>query len=263
MKTIRQDIYNKFVHSKIILTSKRGQNYLKNKEILDFIASQTKLLLSSNIVEIGTGPGILTEPLALTGKNIISFELDKGVYEIVNILQKDYKNLTIINKDFLKTDMVLEDFAVVANIPYNITSDIIKKIFTEYNPECAILMVQKEFAQKIITGNPVNSQTVFMKNCFEIESLKQVSKNDFFPPPKVNSTLIKITPLYEKTFLQPFYTFLKDIFSFRNKNLSAFYKKNNLNSKYNDLMKKKIQNLEYREFLSLFKEKGVKPVHNS
>ena len=254
MKTIRQDIYDSFLESSISLTSKRGQNYLKNQDIIDFIIEKTKDIKSHTIVEIGTGPGILTVPLAETQRTIISFEIDKGVYDIVKKIENDFINLNILNKDFLKADINLKDFAVVANIPYNITSDIIKKIFTEYEPECAILMVQKEFAQKIISGNPVNSQTIFVKTCFDTKILKQVSKNDFFPSPKVNSTLIKMTPLYKKTYMQSFYTFLKDIFSFRNKNISAFYKKTGRESRYKDLMGKKIQNLETREFKLLFNE---------
>ncbi|MFA7577095.1 MAG: rRNA adenine N-6-methyltransferase family protein, partial [Candidatus Muiribacteriota bacterium] len=156
MKTIREDIFNEIVNKNFSLLSTHGQNYLKDNDILEMMKTYSTHTDSDIIIEIGTGAGVLTSKLCETEKKVISYESDDRIYNIVKKLEKEFPNLSLIRQDFLKSALPInKKYSVIANIPYSVTSEILKKLLTNINlPEKILVMVQKEFAVKVVKCNP-------------------------------------------------------------------------------------------------------------
>ncbi len=187
-----------------------GQNFLTNIDIASKIVSAAQIKPTDTILEIGSGTGILTDELVKTKTSILTIEKD---YNLITKLQKRYlslhgrtmtgkntKNLKIIHQDALwfNLDNIERGYKVVANIPYNITSPLIRKFLESPNkPKLIILMVQKEVAERI-TAKPGDSNrgllTLIVEFYGQAEILFEISKKEFYPIPKVDSAVIKIEP---------------------------------------------------------------------
>ncbi|MBR5389544.1 ribosomal RNA small subunit methyltransferase A [Candidatus Saccharibacteria bacterium] len=183
-----------------------GQNWLKDRPTLEAIADLACDLPEESLdkeiglcVEIGPGLGTLTSSLLRRFSEVIAVEVDK---ELASNLPKSFpgKNLKVINADFLKYDLeeVKEPYVVAGNIPYYITTPIIEKLLTAENrPEKIVLLVQKEVADKIcpIESKLNNSSlSLFVDNYAETHLGPIVTKDNFTPPPKVDSRVIILTP---------------------------------------------------------------------
>jgi len=176
--------------------SKRlGQNFLIDKNILQKIIDAAEINGSDIILEVGPGLGILTQELAQKAKKIMAVEKDNTMVEILKENLKDFQNIEIVNTDILKFQ-IKEKYKVVANIPYYLTSPLIRKLLEEdKQPSEIILMVQKEVAQRICATPPnMNLLAVSVQFYANPKILFNVSKNSFWPIPKIDSAVIKITP---------------------------------------------------------------------
>ena len=132
-----------------------GQNFLTSTDVRDKILAEAGDLKGKQILEIGPGLGFLTEALLEAGANLTAIELDERAFNILNKKFDQEKSFTLLNQDILQTDLDglfgNDPYAVIANIPYNITNPIIRKLLekTQNQPKFCLLMVQKEVAQKI------------------------------------------------------------------------------------------------------------------
>ncbi len=199
---------NYFERAKYFRTKKRlGQNFLIDGEVISDIIDYAQISPEDTIVEIGPGVGFVTEQLIKHAKKVIAIELDK---EAVNELEKlNADNLQIIHNDILKTDLselCEENFKIVANIPYYITSPIIAHLLGEVddltNKNRAkttdiIVMVQEEVARRMVANeNSSNKQygllTILSQFWADVNILRLVGRKSFFPAPKVNSALVKL-----------------------------------------------------------------------
>ena len=217
-----------FHHKKLL-----GQNFLINQHILHQIIIESKINKNTNVVEIGTGLGTLTEALAQNAKKVISFEVDLSLKKIIEENLAQYKNVAIYYQDFLKVDLANllstnfldEDVVVVANLPYYITSPIIFKILEETQIKKALIMIQKEVAKRL-TGKPktkdYNALSVYMEYKTKAKIVGNVSKNSFYPAPDVDSALLyfeRIQHDYRANNEFKFLKFIRYIFSMRRKTL--------------------------------------------
>lgn len=170
-----------------------GQHWLKNRDILNEIAvlaGDGKLC-----VEIGPGLGFLTSSLLRRFEKVIAVEFDTRLAEN---LPKSFpgKNLEVVNGDILKYDFsaIDEPYVVAGNIPYYITSPIIEKVLTAKNlPERVVLLIQKEVAERILSDKET-VLSLFVKNRAHVAAGPVVLKNEFTPPPKVDSQVIVMEP---------------------------------------------------------------------
>ncbi len=177
-----------------------GQNFLINKNILQKIIETANLKATDIILEIGPGIGTLTKELAQRVKKVIAVEKDKKMCEILKETLSDFKNIKIINGDILKIEnckLKIENYKVVANLPYYIASPVIRKFLEAENPpESMVLTLQKEVAQRICAKPPDMSLLSVSVQFYAVPKIIfYVSKNYFWPSPKVDSAIIKITPL--------------------------------------------------------------------
>ncbi len=177
-----------------------GQNFLINKNALAKVINAAELKKTDTVLEIGPGIGVLTQELAQRTKKVIAIEKDRQMIEILAKTLKDFKNIEIISGDILKLDprpYTLDPiYKVVANIPYYLTSPLIRKLLESENPPTEIiLMVQKEVAQRICAKPPnMSILAVSVQFYATPKIISYISKGCFLPVPKVDSAIIKIVP---------------------------------------------------------------------
>ena len=183
-----------------------GQNFLINSGVLDKIVTAAELDKNDTVLEIGPGTGILTEKLAEKTDRVIAIEKDRRLIEELEIKFKN-TNVDVVEGDVLKLkiESLIENcklkiensnYKVIGNIPYYITSHLLKTIFEEWpRPELVVLMVQKEVAQRIVAKPPhMNLLALSVQFFAEPKIISYVSKGSFRPMPKVDSAIIKLTP---------------------------------------------------------------------
>ncbi|MFA4817762.1 MAG: 16S rRNA (adenine(1518)-N(6)/adenine(1519)-N(6))-dimethyltransferase RsmA [Parcubacteria group bacterium] len=194
------------------MPTKLGQNFLKNSDIVKKIVAAADLKADDLVVEIGPGKGILTEELAKYAGKVVAVELDEKLCKLLLNKFSNNKNIEIIEGDILKrnisgllghwmskskkTSDVLPTYKVIANLPYYITSPIIR-LFLESDcpPTEMILMVQKEVAERITAkAGQMSILAVSVQYYADAEILFEVGKENFDPIPKVNSAIVKIAP---------------------------------------------------------------------
>ncbi|AGM25578.1 16S rRNA (adenine(1518)-N(6)/adenine(1519)-N(6))-dimethyltransferase RsmA [Spiroplasma chrysopicola] len=196
--------YNK---QDIIPQKSKGQNFLKNKHIINNIVDAANITEQTAILEIGPGMGALTDKIIIKAGKVVVIEIDP---KLVLFLQQKYahhQNLKIIKADILKVDInqllaaEFDDFNVVnviSNLPYYITSPIIFKLLTSSNPKIKvlILMMQKEVGERILAqpnNKQYNNLSVVCQYYCDIKKVCLVGKNNFFPVPKVDSIVLAFT----------------------------------------------------------------------
>lgn len=230
---------NYFERARYFRTKKRlGQNFLVDGEVIQDIIKFANITPEDTIVEIGPGVGFVTEQLVKYAKKVIVIELDEEA--IVELKKLDAPNLEIIHNDVLKTDLSAlcdEQFKVVANIPYYITSPIIAHLLGEVDDlnnknrnkiKDIILMVQEEVARRMVANE--NSQgkqygllTILSQFWADVKILRLVGRKCFYPAPKVNSALVKLDvrtePKLKLSDYSHFRKTVKSAFSQRRKNI--------------------------------------------
>ncbi len=176
-----------------------GQHFLIDKNILGKIIETAKIKKGEKVLEIGAGIGTLTFALAAKGAEVVTIEKDKGAVSLLTELACRYPNVKVITGDILKIDLdeILKDahcWKVVSNPPYSIASPILFKLLSSRKKlSSLVLMLQKEFAQRLVAKpGSENYSFLSVKAQFymDIEIIHKVSRNVFFPPPKVDSAIV-------------------------------------------------------------------------
>ncbi|MBQ3306514.1 ribosomal RNA small subunit methyltransferase A [Candidatus Saccharibacteria bacterium] len=183
----------------LVLKNKKslGQNWLKDRQLLDLIASYAKTPDVNLCLEIGPGLGTLTSSLLKLFPKVLAVEFDEN---LAKNLPKSFpgKNLEVINADFLNFDLekIKEPYVVAGNIPYYITSPIIMKLLEAGNrPEKIVLLVQKEVAERIVAKKGDHTLlSLSVQNLATVDLGAIIERNFFTPPPKVDSQVIILTP---------------------------------------------------------------------
>ncbi|WP_458453836.1 16S rRNA (adenine(1518)-N(6)/adenine(1519)-N(6))-dimethyltransferase RsmA [Methanobrevibacter sp.] len=222
LSKITKDILNQ---NGITLNRNLGQNYLIDKNKRDQIINFGNVTKDDVVLEIGTGIGTLTIELAKRAKKVIAIEQDFKICEILARRLKDEKidNVELINDDALKVDFPPFN-KIISNLPYQISSPITFK-FLDYDFDLAVLMYQKEFADRmhgeVGSKNYSRLSAMLYFKC-HVEKLTDVSCESFIPKPKIDSTVVKLTPRDNQISDEDFETyskFTKALFQHRNKKI--------------------------------------------
>ncbi len=179
-----------------------GQNYLINPEVIDMIIAVSGVNKKDTVIEVGPGFGILTLDLAAKVKKLLAFEIEKKLeaywQEISSRLaQSQEDNFEIIWGNVLRADPKIfpKNYKVVANLPYQITSPVLKLFLEDLSnkPKEMTLMVQKEVAQRICSKPGDMSVLAIAVQYFgQAEMVGEVNRNNFWPSPQVDSAVLKI-----------------------------------------------------------------------
>lgn len=211
-----------------------GQNFLTNKMVVEDIADYCCEGKSNTILEIGPGIGTLTVELAERYEKVIALEIDKGLIPVLSYTLDTYNNVEVINEDVMKTDLdaLLAPYfeggiSVCANLPYYITTPILMKLLESRLPfDYITIMIQSEVADRLCAkagGKDCGAITAVLSYYGEAEKLFTVNADNFMPPPKVNSSVVRIK-LYKDKPYKPkdeelFFKVIKAAFEQRRKTL--------------------------------------------
>lgn len=181
-----------------------GQNWLRDEYTLDLITESATIGPEDTVLEVGPGLGYLTNKLAKQAGQVICVEADQELIPHLNHQFGVVSNVEIIQADILKYNLTQlpKNYLVVANIPYYLTSNLIRQLLESNNPPSRmVLMVQKEVAERIVAGSGQMSVLSFSVQYYaEAEIVSLVAKELFEPIPKVDSAIIKITRRLEPAF---------------------------------------------------------------
>ena len=218
---------------------KFGQNFIIDENIINSIVNKSNIDKDTLVIEIGVGAGALTTKLSDCAKNVLCYEIDESLKDILGEILKEKNNVEIIYQDFLKSNVkddlkkyCYKKLYVVANLPYYITTPIIMKIIEDnLNVDKIVVMVQKEVGDRFKAkpnSKDYNSLSIFLNYHFDVKKLIDVSRNVFMPKPNVDSIVVEFVKKENKLKLnneQKFYKLIKDSFVQKRKTL-----KNNLKS---------------------------------
>lgn len=212
-------------HTKFHPKKSLGQNFLINPRVVQKIIDTASLTGKETVVEVGPGFGILTKALLARAKRVIAIEKDKKLYMSLRVSLGEQSNLQLIHADALDTPPPKESYFLIANIPYSITSPLLDHFIRENPqnlPQRAVLLVQKEVAQKICAKPPrMNVLALHVQTFGNPKIIATVSRHNFRPVPKVDSAIIKIEfPKKElPTNLEKYFSLIHQGFSHKRKML--------------------------------------------
>ncbi len=215
------------------LKKKFGQNFIIDENIINNIVDKSKIDADTLVIEIGPGAGSLTYKLAHSAKQVLCYEIDTTLKDILNTNLSKVTNVDVIYQDFLEADVkndlkkyTYNKIFVVANLPYYITTPIIMKIISDKIPvDKIVVMVQKEVGDRFKAqpgSKDYNSLTVFLNCYFEVSKLMDVSRNVFLPKPNVDSIIVEFKKKDQELSVKNkdlFFRLVRDSFVQKRKNL--------------------------------------------
>ncbi len=221
------DLYKEtrnMLHRHHIFPKKRlGQNFTIDSSVLQLMASYAELTANDIVLEVGAGFGYLTRLLAKRAKKVIAVEMDSTLASILRERLSDFPNVEILEGDILNAHISAFD-KVVSTPPYSISSQLLFWLLDKPF-KLAVLAFQEEFARRLTANVGSKDYSRLTVNTYykaDVETLDHVSKNCFYPPPDVDSTIVRIKPKPKPFRVEDQKTFLglvQAAFTQRNKKL--------------------------------------------
>ena len=178
-----------------------GQNFISDGNLLRSIVEASGITKETTVVEIGCGAGTLTRALAEAAKQVYAFDIDRDLQPVLAETLSGLDNVEVIFRDFNKLDLKafekeIEEYTVVANLPYYITTPLVTKLLEESDKVQGLsIMVQEEVADRFCAKENTpeyGSITAAIALKGKAKVVKRVSRNMFFPRPNVDSAVVKI-----------------------------------------------------------------------
>ena len=208
---------------------KFGQHFLTDKTILTAIVDALAPTADDTVVEIGPGRGALTEVLADRAGKVIAVEIDRALAANLREQYRSRPNVEIVEGDFLETDLAAlaaPGHLLIGNVPYNITTPIVFKAIEPPIPPRSVFLVQREVAERMAANAAADDYGALTINIAVVASVEQVlavPAAAFSPAPKVESAVVRLTPLANPIVpvesLPQFRTFVQAAFGLRRKQM--------------------------------------------
>jgi len=223
-----------------------GQHFLNSKSIAEFIVKEAEISKNDVVFEIGTGPGILIPLLCENAQKVISVDADEKLIKKARLNFSKFDNLVLQSGDGFNQKDVFSIF--VSNLPYSKSKDAIEWL-AQNSFSHGVIMVQKEFAEKLLaTSKNRRAVSIIATYTLDIEKISVVGKNNFSPPPKVDSVILKISK--KTTIDKKLISLINDLFSYRRKTVKNILKQFNKQS----TIEKRIDDLSGDEIVNLAKQ---------
>ena len=222
-----------------------GQHFLKSNTIANHIVSEAKITKNDIVLEIGTGHGILLPHMCKKANKVISIEIDKNLYSLAKSKFCDEKNLTLEYGDGFKSNHNFTIF--ISNLPYSKSRKSIEWLL-QRNFSRAVIMVQKEFADKLLSSKDHTAISILTNYGFQLKIIMDVKKSNFYPVPKVDSVVIFLTQkkMVSKTIIST----VNRMFSYRRKTIQNVLKQFGINS----TSKERLDDLSGDEIIKIAKK---------
>lgn len=178
-----------------------GQHFLVDRGIVRRIVAAAGVAPGDTVLEIGPGRGILTEGLLEAGARVVAVEMDRGLHAALAERFRDEPRLTLHHGDALRFDLaaVPAPYMVVANLPYQVTTPLLFRLIEAPRaPAVVVVMVQREVADRLLAAPGTKEYgvlTVGVRARARCEACFAVPPGAFRPPPRVRSTVLRLTPL--------------------------------------------------------------------
>lgn len=231
-----------------------GQHFLRCEDIAKEIARKLNARAGDVVVEIGCGKGFLTKFVAQAGCKIVCYEVDASLKEEFT-KNVPFENVEFRLKDFLevKSEELQGAQLCYGSIPYQISSKIIRKLI-ELGLRTCLLIVQKEFAEKLVLGRDKYKRTfmtILSQTYFDITILRRVTKTCFEPPPRVDSALIELRRKNVQIDLDSYERFLRKLFQRPNKIVKTVLKEIGLDG-FDISPTKRVRDLSVQDVLNIY-----------
>ena len=227
----------------MIKRKRLGQHFLHSQSVAKKIVEAACITKKDVVLEIGTGKGILVPLLCEQAGKVISIESDLELYNAVKKKFSNITNLTLLHGDGFESD---EKFTIfVSSLPYSKSRDamewLVQKKFRH-----AVVMVQKEFAQKIAEKSKAVS--VLVNHAADIEKIMNVNANNFFPPPTIDSVVLRLTR--KNTIAKEIIQMVNKLFSYKRKKIQ------NIAKQFGKIIEsdKRLEDLSGDEIISIAKQ---------
>jgi 16S rRNA (adenine1518-N6/adenine1519-N6)-dimethyltransferase len=211
-------LQDKFRRSGLLPQIRFGQNFLIDLNLIDLILRSADLTTKDVVLEIGTGMGSLTTKMALFAGSVITVEIDPMLAQLAQQELAPYGNVTMLQRDALRNKNNLHDevlqtvrkkmsevpgsrFKLVANLPYNVATPIISNLL-QVDPlvDRMVVTIQKELAERIAAKpktKDYSALSIWIQSQCEVEIVRTMPPDVFWPRPKVDSAILSITPKAE------------------------------------------------------------------
>ena len=221
-----------------------GQHFLNSITIAKSIISDAEISKNDVVYEVGTGLGILTPLLCEKAQKVISIDLDENLVRNAKIKFFDIENLVLKSGDGFKNTDAFTIFT--SNLPYSKSKDAVEWL-AQTSFSHGVIMVQKEFADKLLAKSSKNRKaiSIIATHAFEITMLSKVGKNNFSPPPKVDSVLLKIVK--KNNLKKDLVLTIHKIFSYRRKTVKNILKQFNIET----VIDKRVDDLSGDEIIAI------------
>lgn len=179
----------------------KGQNFCIDQAVISQLVKSASLTAKDTVLEVGPGLGFLTQELIKKAGRVIAVELDKKLFANLKNLTEANDNLEVIEADILKIrpeDLKPDHYKIVANLPFGITSAFLRKFLTaDSQPELISLLLQKEVAERLCApAGQMSLLAVSVQLYSRPKIITYVSKESFYPQPKVDSAIIQIKNIH-------------------------------------------------------------------
>jgi 16S rRNA (adenine1518-N6/adenine1519-N6)-dimethyltransferase len=226
--------------------ARRGQNFLIDLNLLELLANAAEIQRTDLVLEVGTGTGSLTAQLAARAGRVITVEVDARLQQLASEELASFNNIEFLQQDVLRNknnlhgnvldaidralgDPALQDFKLVANLPYSIATPLISNLLrTPHVPSRMAVTIQKELADRIVAepnSKDYGALSVWVQSLGDPEILRVLPPSAFWPRPKVHSAFLKIDMNAEKRSLYPeleaYHQFVRAVFFHRRKFLRS------------------------------------------
>jgi 16S rRNA (adenine1518-N6/adenine1519-N6)-dimethyltransferase len=213
----------------ISLNKGLGQHLLTSRKALNAVVGAADLTPDDRVLEVGAGPGVLTRELAQRARRVVAVELDRAILPVLRETTADLPNVEIIPRNLLEVEpeevFGAEPYKLVANLPYYITSLILRHLLESANPpRVLVVMVQREVAERLVAGPGEMSLLALSVQIYGTPRIvTYVPATAFFPPPQVDSAVVRVdlhpAPLLDDATTEQFFALIHAGFAEKRKQL--------------------------------------------
>lgn len=197
-----------------------SQYFLRSPQLIKELVGHTSLKKSDTVYDIGAGSGVISSVLAVKCKAVVAVEVEPRAAQKLRQNMAKYPNVTVLERNFLTMPLPTEPYKIFANIPFHLSSPIVRKlVFAASPPDAIYLIVQKQFAHKIVPSPERFTGQLGIQTgpLFEARIRKRLQRTDFWPHPNVDTVLLELkrrdTPLLSAEDMDDYCDFVERCFA--------------------------------------------------